>query len=64
MGFGSWALFELLALITFKFSDSKVLTCSWNSWQVLCVLLVYLAENSYSHTFSLFYMHVCACATV
>lgn len=35
--------FEWLALIIFEFSDSKVLIGTWNSWQVLHVLLMRLA---------------------
>lgn len=68
MSNGYWELglrFEWLALIIFEFSDSKVLTCSWKSWQVLFILLMWLAENLYilrSHTFALFYKCVCAYA--
>lgn len=51
MNYGYWELglrFEWLALIIFEFSDSKVLTCSWNSWQVLCIVDV--AGRKPTHT--------------
>lgn len=56
--------FEQLTLIIFEFSDSKVLTCIWNSWQVLCVLLMWLAKTTQIVLSLCFALFVYACVSM